>query len=87
MYGWRGRLGIILGSSISVVEPDYNKMAPEGVTTHFNRVPFFGGRKGLPPGKPVKPSDVIEELRGMGELAADAAELLAHIHPAAMALA
>jgi len=87
MYGWRARFGIIAGSSIIVVEPDFNKMTPEGVTCHFHKIPFFGGRAGLPPGEPVQPSRVIEELKGMGALAVDAVEILTHVKPAAIALA
>ena len=87
MYGWRARFGVIVGSSIVVVEPDYNKMAPEGVTCHFNRTPFLGGRAGLAPGEPVQPSRVIEELRGVGTQAVDAVDLLAHLNPSAIAIA
>ena len=87
MYGWRARLGVIVGSSMVVVEPDYNRMTPEGVTCHFTKIPFFAGRAGLAPGEPVQPSHVIEELRGMGGLAVDVVEILTHVKPSAIALA
>ncbi|MCK4784720.1 MAG: hypothetical protein KAV87_13290 [Desulfobacteraceae bacterium] len=87
MGGERARLGVIIPSVTVVIEPEFNKMAPEGVTCHFQRFPFLGGRSGLAPGEPVEPSCVIEELHGVGELAVEATEILTHVNPSAMAMA
>ena len=38
MYGWRGRIGLMLPTGNSVMEPEFQRMAPEGVSTHANRV-------------------------------------------------
>ena len=38
MYGRRGRIGLMLPTGNSVMEPEFQRMAPEGVTTHANRV-------------------------------------------------
>ena len=38
MYGWRGRLGVILGRPNAVCEPEFNKMVPDGVSIHGARM-------------------------------------------------
>ena len=38
MYGWRGRIGLVVPEGNSVVEPEFYRMAPDGVSTHANRV-------------------------------------------------
>lgn len=38
MYGWRGRIGIILPSDNSVLEPEFYRLAPDGVTSHIVRL-------------------------------------------------
>jgi len=38
MYGWRGRIGLLAPTGNSVMEPEFQRLAPEGVTTHTNRV-------------------------------------------------
>lgn len=38
MYGWRGRIGLVLPTGNSCVEPEFNRMAPEGVSIHANRI-------------------------------------------------
>ena len=37
MYGWRGRIAIIVGKRNAVCEPEFNKMAPTGVSVHAAR--------------------------------------------------
>jgi hypothetical protein len=86
MNGWRARLGVTLPSLTVVIEPEFAMMMPEGVTCHFQRFPFYGGRQGLAAGEPVDPLRVIEELKGAGDLSADAAELVSHVKPMAMAM-
>jgi maleate isomerase len=38
MYGWRGRIGLVVPTGNSVMEPEFARMAPDGVTTHANRI-------------------------------------------------
>lgn len=38
MYGSRGRIGLMVPTGNSVMEPEFHRMAPDGVTTHANRV-------------------------------------------------
>ena len=38
MYGWRGRIGVIIPSSNTTCEPEFQKMVPEGVSIHVARV-------------------------------------------------
>jgi len=38
MYGWRGRLGIILPGDNAVMEPEFNRLVPEGVSVHVSRL-------------------------------------------------
>ena len=38
MYGWRGRIGLMVPTGNTVMEPEFNRMAPDGVSVHANRV-------------------------------------------------
>lgn len=38
MYGWRGRIGVILPGDNAVMEPEFYRMAPEGVSVHVSRL-------------------------------------------------
>ncbi len=38
MYGRRGRIGLMVPTGNSVVEPEFQRMAPEGMSVHANRV-------------------------------------------------
>ncbi|MEZ0290659.1 MAG: aspartate/glutamate racemase family protein [Sulfolobales archaeon] len=38
MYGWRGRIGVIIPSSNTTMEAEFWKMAPEGISIHVSRV-------------------------------------------------
>ncbi len=38
MYGWRGRLGLILGTPNTVCEPEFARMVPDGVSVHGARM-------------------------------------------------
>lgn len=38
MYGWRARIGLIVANSNTTIEPEFNCIAPEGVSIHVNRV-------------------------------------------------
>lgn len=62
MYGWRLRIGLIVPSSNTTMEPEFYGMAPEGVSIHTARMRLREVR--------------AETLREMAEDAARAAELL-----------
>lgn len=38
--GWRAKIGVIIPTVNAVTEPEFNRMAPDGVTTHFTRMPI-----------------------------------------------
>jgi maleate isomerase len=38
MYGWRGRIGLLVPTGNAVMEPEFQQMAPEGIVTLANRV-------------------------------------------------
>lgn len=38
MYGRRGRIGLMVPTGNSVVEPEFQRMAPDGMSIHANRV-------------------------------------------------
>ena len=38
MYGWKGRIGLLIPSRNTTLEPEFNRMAPEGVSTHAARM-------------------------------------------------
>ena len=65
MYGRRGRIGLMVPTGNSVMEPEFNRLAPEGVSVHANRVYL----------KNVTP----EALEGMADHAAASARGLASI--------
>ncbi|MFQ5774960.1 MAG: aspartate/glutamate racemase family protein [Kiloniellaceae bacterium] len=65
MYGWRGRIGLMVPTGNSVMEPEFNRMAPDGVSVHANRVYL----------KDVTP----QSLAGMEAHAAESARGLASI--------
>jgi len=38
MRGWRAKLGLIVPSTNSTMEPDFNRLVPEGITVHSARL-------------------------------------------------
>ena len=42
MYGWRGRIGLIVASTNRVAEMEAFRMLPSGVSVHFSRIPYAG---------------------------------------------
>ena len=38
MYGWRGRIGLLVPSGNNTNEPDFYRLAPKGVSIHTSRV-------------------------------------------------
>lgn len=49
MYGWRGRIGLILPSDNTVVEPELARRVPEGVSSHVVRLSTGDQRDRMPP--------------------------------------
>lgn len=66
MYGWRGRIGLIIPSSNTTMEPEFWRMAPEGVSIHAARMRLS--------------TVTVDELVEMEEDAVRAAQLLATAH-------
>lgn len=38
MYGWRARIALLIPSPNTTAEPEFNKMAPEGISIHIERM-------------------------------------------------
>jgi maleate isomerase len=38
MYGWKGRIGLLIPSRNTTLEPEFNRMVPEGVSVHAARM-------------------------------------------------
>jgi maleate cis-trans isomerase len=68
MYGWRGRIGLLVPSINTTMETEFWRIAPEGVSVHSARI--AGGRHGTP-----------EELRGMENASKQAAQEIAMVEP------
>lgn len=47
MYGWRGRIGLILPADNTMTEPEFARMMPDGVSAHAARL-FAGPIAGYP---------------------------------------
>lgn len=68
MYGWRGRIGLLVPSINTTMETEFWRIAPQGVSVHSARI--AGGRHGTP-----------EELRSMERASKKAAEDVAMVEP------
>jgi maleate cis-trans isomerase len=68
MYGWRGRIGLLVPSINTTMETEFWRIAPPGVSVHSARI--AGGRHGTP-----------EELRSMESASKHAAEEVAMVEP------
>ena len=68
MYGWRGRIGLLVPSINTTMETEFWRIAPEGVSVHTARI--AGGREGTP-----------EELRNMENASKHAAEEVGMVEP------
>lgn len=42
MYGWRARIGMVMAEVNTAMEPEFNRMAPDGVSMHGTRVAVGG---------------------------------------------
>lgn len=67
-YGYRGKIGLIVPSTNTVCEPEFNRMAPKGVSIHSGRIMLLG-----------KASE--ESYRAMGDATGRAAAELATAEP------
>lgn len=38
MYGWRARIGMIMANANTTMEPEFNRLAPQGVSMHASRI-------------------------------------------------
>lgn len=43
MYGWRARIGLIIPSLNTTIEPEFNYLAPQGISVHVTRLLFEKG--------------------------------------------
>ncbi len=68
MYGWRGRIGLLVPSINTTMETEFWRIAPPGVSVHTARI--AGGREGTP-----------EELRNMEQASKHAASEVAMVEP------
>ncbi len=68
MYGWRARIGLLVPSINTTMEPEMWSLVPENVSVHTARI--AGGREGTP-----------EELRGMEAAGREACERIAMVEP------
>ena len=68
MYGWRGRIGLLVPSINTTMETEFWHLAPAGVSVHTARI--AGGRHGTP-----------EELRAMEAASQQAARDVAMVQP------
>ena len=44
VYGAKARMALMVPSTNTVAETEFWKMAPEGLTVHTSRMPFFANR-------------------------------------------
>ena len=82
MFGWRGRIGVLLPPGNPTVEPELSAMVPAGVTLHF-------GRLETPPsvGKAGEHAGMEERVRAYREGLAGPTAALSQVRPAVMLLA
>ena len=78
MYGWRARLGVLVPSTIVAVEPEFRLMTPDGVSCHYHRFSFAGGKTD---------EEVVQRLKKAEEFIADASEMITHVRPAVVVMA
>ena len=82
MFGWRGRIGVLLPPGNPTVEPELSAMVPAGVTLHF-------GRLESPPsvGKAGEHAGMEERVRAYREGLAGPTAALSQVRPAVVLLA
>lgn len=71
MYGWRLRIGLIIPSSNTTMEPEFSLFTPDGISIHSCRLPL---------------EKVTEnELAGMENNLQESSKLLSHVNPEVIA--
>jgi maleate isomerase len=82
MFGWRARIGVLVPPGNPTVEPEFYKMAPEGVTIHFARLQGFqaASTPGAAAGMEARTLAYLDELPGP-------AKALGSVNPAVVILA
>jgi maleate cis-trans isomerase len=65
MLGWRAKLGVIVPSCNTVLEPEFYALLPTGVTAHFARVSF--------------PPNAAEDARGVSNMLSELPQALANL--------
>ena len=82
MFGWRGRIGVLLPPGNPTVEPELSAMVPAGVTLHF-------GRLETPPsvGRAGEHAGMEERTRAYREGLAGPTAALSQVRPAVVLLA
>ncbi len=82
MFGWRGRIGVLLPPGNPTVEPELSAMVPAGITLHF-------GRLETPPsvGKAGEHAGMEERVRAYREGLAGPTAALSQVRPAVVLLA
>lgn len=80
MYGWRGRIGVLLPSGITVIEGDFQHLMPEGVSCHYHRYDFTGGLPG-------DEKDVLERLSKAKGHISEATKIISHVRPSLIIMA
>ena len=61
MIGWRAKFGVMVVCRNTILEPEFYRMAPEGVTFHFDRIGIVPGAEG------ESPEEVERRLKGYTE--------------------
>ena len=62
MYGWRGRIGLLVPSINTTMETEFWRIAPPGVSVHTARI--AGGREGTPEELRNSPQEVVRQFIG-----------------------
>ncbi|MEM1589092.1 MAG: aspartate/glutamate racemase family protein [Candidatus Bathyarchaeia archaeon] len=74
MYGWRGRIGLLVPATNTVAEMEFHKLTPQGVSVHTARIPW----------SPEHINTAEEKVRAIAEanrVCVEAAKSLADITP------
>src|SRR3712207_6730781 len=77
MYGWRGRVGVVLPADNTVVEPEFARVLPDGVTAHAVRLSTGDQRHEMPvEALSVAPAFVHADISVVGYMCAASSFLL-----------